>query len=83
MGAKRETAGAFTTTPRPLPFFPSKKLCRPSQTALRLLECIGTLIEKTFEGGRELLGPVGVPIESLAVITSLDGDKITFADERA
>lgn len=41
---------------------------------------VGALIEKSFEGGRELLRPMGVPIESLACISSMDGDKITFAD---
>lgn len=35
---------------------------------------IGTLIEKQFEGGRELLQPLGVPIESLAIITELRDD---------
>ena len=41
---------------------------------------IGALIEKIFEGGREALKPLGVPIESLASITSLDNDTITFED---
>jgi xanthine phosphoribosyltransferase len=39
---------------------------------------IGTLIEKSFEGGRELLSSVGVPIESLACIKSMEGDQIIF-----
>jgi len=39
---------------------------------------IGALIEKTFEGGREALKPLGVQIESLARITSMEGDKIVF-----
>jgi xanthine phosphoribosyltransferase len=56
-------------------------LVRLAQAAGAAIVGIGTLIEKVFEGGRELLKPVGVPIESLAVITSLDGDCITFADE--
>jgi xanthine phosphoribosyltransferase len=41
---------------------------------------IGALIEKGFEGGREALKSLAVPIESLACITSLDNDTITFGD---
>jgi xanthine phosphoribosyltransferase len=40
---------------------------------------IGALIEKTFEGGRGLLQSLGIPVESLARIASMDGDRITFA----
>ena len=54
-------------------------LVRLAQTAGASIVGIGALIEKVFEGGRDLLKPLGVPIESLAVIRSLDGDKITFA----
>ena len=39
---------------------------------------IGTLIEKQFEGGRELLGRFDVPIEALAVITEMSEGKIVF-----
>ena len=52
-----------------------------AQAAGATIVGIGALIEKVFEGGRERLKPVGVPIEALAVITDLDGDRITFADE--
>ncbi len=41
---------------------------------------VGALIEKVFEGGREALKSLGVPIESLACITSMDDGKITFGD---
>jgi xanthine phosphoribosyltransferase len=53
-------------------------LVRLAQTAGSSVVGIGALIEKTFEGGRTLLRPLGVPIESLACITSLDGDQIIF-----
>jgi xanthine phosphoribosyltransferase len=53
-------------------------LVRLAQTAGATIVGIGALIEKVFEGGRDLLKPLGVPIESLAVIRSLDGDEITF-----
>lgn len=53
-------------------------LVRLAQTAGATIVGIGTLIEKVFEGGRDLLKPLGVPIESLAVIRSLDGDEIIF-----
>jgi xanthine phosphoribosyltransferase len=42
---------------------------------------IGALIEKVFEGGREALKSLGVPIEALACITSMDDNKITFGDQ--
>jgi xanthine phosphoribosyltransferase len=41
---------------------------------------IGTLIEKLFESGREALKPLGVPIHSLACITSMDEGKIEFGN---
>jgi xanthine phosphoribosyltransferase len=41
---------------------------------------IGALIEKTFEGGRDALRPLGVPIESLARICAMEDDTITFCD---
>lgn len=55
-------------------------LVRLAQAAGATIVGIGTLIEKVFEGGRELLKPLGVPIESLAVIRSMDGDKIAFGN---
>jgi xanthine phosphoribosyltransferase len=56
-------------------------LVRLAQAAGARIVGIGALIEKVFEGGRELLKPIGVPIESLAVITALDGNRIQFANE--
>ena len=41
---------------------------------------IGALIEKAFEGGREALEPLGLPVESLTSILSMDEDRITFAE---
>jgi xanthine phosphoribosyltransferase len=42
---------------------------------------IGTLVEKAFEGGRELLEPLGVPIVSLAIIEEMREDgTITFKE---
>jgi xanthine phosphoribosyltransferase len=39
---------------------------------------IGALIEKLFEGGREALKSLNIPVESLACITSMDDGKIVF-----
>jgi xanthine phosphoribosyltransferase len=39
---------------------------------------IGTLIEKRFEGGRERLASLGVQIDALAVIASMENGQITF-----
>jgi xanthine phosphoribosyltransferase len=41
---------------------------------------IGALIEKLFEGGREALKSLGVPIHSLACITAMDNDKVVFGE---
>lgn len=41
---------------------------------------IGCLVEKTFEGGRERLAALDVPIVSLAIIESMDGDQIVVRD---
>ncbi len=56
-------------------------LVRLAQTSGATLVGIGTLIEKSFEGGRELLTPLGVPIVSLAVITSMENGELTFAGD--
>lgn len=40
---------------------------------------IGALIEKEFEGGRKALESLGVPVESLARIRSMDGTHIEIA----
>lgn len=57
-------------------------LVRLTQTAGSSIVGIGTLIEKTFEGGRNALAFLGVPIESLVRITSMEGDQIVFATPR-
>jgi xanthine phosphoribosyltransferase len=57
-------------------------LVRLAQTAGASIVGIGALIEKTFEGGRAALASLGVPIEALVKITSMEGDKITFAQAR-
>jgi len=54
-------------------------LVRLAEAAGAKVVGIGALIEKTFEGGRVALKPVGVPVEALACITSLDDGKITFS----
>ena len=41
---------------------------------------IGALVEKTFEGGRQALQHLGIPIETLARIRQMDGDQILFED---
>lgn len=56
-------------------------LVRLAQAAGAQVVGIGTLIEKTFEGGRAALQPLGVPIESLVVITAMEGERIIFAGE--
>ncbi|MFZ5909265.1 MAG: xanthine phosphoribosyltransferase [Chloroflexota bacterium] len=55
-------------------------LVRLAEAAGAKVVGVGALIEKTFEGGREALEPLGIPVEALARITSLDDGVITFAD---
>jgi xanthine phosphoribosyltransferase len=54
-------------------------LARMIKSADALLAGVGVVVEKSFEGGRELMakaGYAGVPIESLATITSMDNGQI-------
>ena len=55
-------------------------LARLAQAAGASLVGIGTLIEKTFEGGREALSTLGIPVESLVAISSMDDGKFEFAE---
>ena len=41
---------------------------------------IGTLIEKSFEGGRAALANLNLPVESLVCIVSMDNGQIVFGD---
>jgi len=45
-------------------------------------ELVGVVcvVEKTFEGGRDYLKPLGTRIEALATIVSMEDGKIVFAD---
>ncbi len=56
-------------------------LVRLAQTAGSTIVGVGTLIEKTFEGGRQALSSLGVPIVALVQITSMEGEQIIFASE--
>jgi xanthine phosphoribosyltransferase len=53
-------------------------LARLAEAAGSKIVGVGTLIEKLFEGGREALKSLGVPIESLACITAMENSTITF-----
>ncbi|MCD6345709.1 MAG: xanthine phosphoribosyltransferase [Anaerolineae bacterium] len=57
-------------------------LARLIRDARAQLVGIGTLVEKSFEGGRAALAEWDVPIESLVIITELrDDGAIVFADD--
>jgi xanthine phosphoribosyltransferase len=58
-------------------------LVRLAQTAGSNVVGIGTLIEKTFEGGRNKLAYLGIPVHSLVSISSMDEGQIIFTDEFA
>jgi xanthine phosphoribosyltransferase len=55
-------------------------LVRLAQTAGAAIVGIGALIEKNFEGGRAALKELGVPVESLVSIQSMEGDSIVFGE---
>lgn len=57
-------------------------LVRLAETAGAHIVGIGALIEKTFEGGRKALSHLGVPVESLVQIDSMEGDQIIFVQDR-
>jgi xanthine phosphoribosyltransferase len=50
-----------------------------AQQAGSEIKGIGVVIEKSFEGGRQELAYLSVPIHSLVVVTSMDNDQIMFA----
>ncbi len=56
-------------------------LVRLAETAGAKLVGIGALIEKTFEGGRDLLSYLNIPIEALVPIASLDDGQIIFGED--
>jgi xanthine phosphoribosyltransferase len=56
-------------------------LVRLAQTAGATIVGIGALIEKTFEGGRDALAPLGLPVEALVQIISMESDQIIFAGD--
>jgi xanthine phosphoribosyltransferase len=53
-------------------------LVKLAKTAGAHLVGIGALIEKVFEGGRDKLAHLGIPVHSLAAIKSMDDDEIQF-----
>ena len=56
-------------------------LVRLAQTAGSTIIGIGTLIEKTFEGGRQALAHLEIPIESLVKIISMEAGQIIFSSD--
>jgi len=53
-------------------------LVRLAQASGSRVVGIGALIEKSFEGGRAALEPLGVPVETLACIVKMEDGKIEF-----
>jgi len=54
-------------------------LARLVAAAGAVLVGVGAVVEKSFEGGREALRPLNVPIESLAVVTDMSDGKVVLA----
>ena len=55
-------------------------LVRLAQAAGAEVIGVGAVIEKSFEGGRAALEGMGLRVRSLAVIESMSGDEIVFAE---
>lgn len=55
-------------------------LARLAQAGGAMVVGVGAVIEKSFEHGREALVKLGVPIESLAIVTDMRDGKIVLAD---
>lgn len=53
-------------------------LARLAEAAGAEIVGVGALVEKVFEGGRDVLQPLGVRVEALARITSMDDGAISF-----
>jgi xanthine phosphoribosyltransferase len=56
-------------------------LVRLAEAAGATIVGVGALIEKTFEGGREALKHLNLPVESLARIVSMGEGKIVFSEQ--
>ncbi len=54
-------------------------LARLAEAAGAAVVGVGAVIEKSFEGGREMLSGLGVPVESLAIVTDMRDGKIVLA----
>jgi len=54
-------------------------LARLARAAGAAVVGVGAVIEKSFEGGREALSALGVPVESLAIVTDMSDGKIVLA----
>lgn len=55
-------------------------LIRLAKSAGAQVVGVGALVEKSFEGGRQALQHLGIPIESLACIIQMENDQIVFKD---
>jgi xanthine phosphoribosyltransferase len=55
-------------------------LARLAEAAGSRIVGVGALIEKIFEGGRDALKSLNVPIYSLACITAMEEDKVIFGE---
>jgi xanthine phosphoribosyltransferase len=54
-------------------------LARLAQAAGATVVGVGAVIEKSFEGGRAALSRLGVPVESLAVVTDMSDGRLVLA----
>src|SRR5207247_11230623 len=54
-------------------------LARLAQTAGAAVVGVGAVIEKSFEGGREALTGLEVPVETLAIVTDMSAGQIVVA----
>lgn len=55
-------------------------LVRLTQAAGAKLVGVGALLEKEFEGGRQALAPLDIPVHTLVSLKSMDDGKLVFSD---
>ena len=56
-------------------------LARIARAAGAAIVGVGALIEKSFEGGREVLNALNVPVQALAIIDDMRDGRIVFAHD--
>ena len=55
-------------------------ICKQAGTTI---QGVGIVIEKSFQGGRELIEKEGIQLESLAIVEDMKNGQVIFKDEKS